>query len=134
MNALAGLGLWNSVLVGFSYLWSHLRPIRPEVSLEDWVTNRFGRRLYRIFFKTYTEKVWGIPCHTISAQWAAQRIKGLSLWTAITSMLFGGLQARRQGDRSRRSSTSSSIRGYGPGMMWEKFAREIERLGALRSS
>ncbi len=61
MNALMGLGLWNSGLVGLSYMWSHIRPIRPEVSLEDWVTNRFGRRLYRIFFKTYTEKVWGMP-------------------------------------------------------------------------
>ena len=62
------------------------------------MSNRFGRRLYRIFFKTYTEKVWGIPCHTISAQWAAQRIKGLSLWTAVTSMLFGGF---KRGDKAQ---------------------------------
>jgi protoporphyrinogen oxidase len=112
MNALAGLGLWNSGLVGLSYLWSHLRPIRPEVSLEDWVTNRFGRRLYRIFFKTYTEKVWGIPCHTISAQWAAQRIKGLSLWTAVTSMLLG--RFRRDRTKIKTLIESSSTRD-GPG-------------------
>src|SRR3982750_4879806 len=92
MNALFGLGIWNAVLAAASYVWSHVRPIRPEVSVEDWVSNRFGRRLYRIFFKTYTEKVWGIPCNTISAQWAAQRIKGLSLWTAVTSMVFGRFQ------------------------------------------
>ena len=101
MNALFGLGFWNAFLIGLSYLWSHIRPITPEVSLEDWVSNRFGRRLYRIFFKTYTEKVWGIPCHTISAQWAAQRIKGLSLWTAVTSMLFGRFK-RAARARSRR--------------------------------
>jgi protoporphyrinogen oxidase len=89
MNALFGLGLWNAFLAALSYLWVHIKPIRPEVSVEDWVSNRFGRRLYQTFFKTYTEKVWGIPCSTIGAQWAAQRIKGLSLWTAVTSMLFG---------------------------------------------
>jgi len=89
MNALFGLGIGNAILVTLSYLWAHLRPIRPEVSFEDWVTNRFGGRLYRMLFKTYTEKVWGIPCRTLSAQWAAQRIKGLSLWTAITSMQIG---------------------------------------------
>ncbi len=72
-----------------SYLWIQVQPIRPEVSFEDWVSNRFGRRLYRIFFKTYTEKVWGIPCNRIGAQWAAQRIKGLSLFTAVVNMLFG---------------------------------------------
>ncbi len=129
MNALAGLGLWNSALVGFSYLWSHLRPIRPEVSLEDWVTNRFGRRLYRTFFKTYTEKVWGIPCHTISAQWAAQRIKGLSLWTAITSMLFGGF---KRGDKGQIKTLIEEFEypRHGPGMMWEKFAREIAARGS----
>ncbi len=129
MNALMGLGLWNSALVGASYMWSHIRPIHPEVSLEDWVTNRFGRRLYRMFFKTYTEKVWGIPCHRISAQWAAQRIKGLSLWTAITSMLFGGF---KRGDKSQIKTLIEEFEypRHGPGMMWEKFARELAAKGA----
>ena len=129
MNALLGLGLWNSGLVGLSYMWSHIRPIHPEVSLEDWVTNRFGRRLYRIFFKTYTEKVWGIPCHTISAQWAAQRIKGLSLWTAITSMLFGRF---KRGDKSQIKTLIEEFEypRHGPGMMWEKFARELAAKGS----
>jgi protoporphyrinogen oxidase len=128
MNALFGLGLWNAFLIGLSYLWSHIRPIRPEVSLEDWVSNRFGRRLYRIFFKTYTEKVWGIPCNTITAQWAAQRIKGLSLWTAVTSMLFGNFM--RKGNKQIKTLIEEfEYPRYGPGMMWEKFHAEVERLG-----
>jgi protoporphyrinogen oxidase len=128
MNALFGLGLGNAILIGLSYLWSHLRPIRPEVSLEDWVTNRFGRRLYRIFFKTYTEKVWGIPCHTITAQWAAQRIKGLSLWTAVTSMLFGRF-TRKGANQIKTLIEEFEYPRYGPGMMWEKFHAEVTRLG-----
>jgi protoporphyrinogen oxidase len=128
MNALFGLGIWNGLLIGGSYLWSHLRPIRPEVSVEDWVTNRFGRRLYRMFFKTYTEKVWGIPCDKITAQWAAQRIKDLSLWTAVTSMLFG--RFKRRGARQIKTLIEEfEYPRYGPGMMWEKFHVEVERLG-----
>ncbi len=128
MNALFGLGIWNAFLVGLSYLWSHIRPIRPEVSLEDWVSNRFGRRLYRIFFKTYTEKVWGIPCHAISAQWAAQRIKGLSLWTAVISMLFGRF-GRGAGKQIKTLVDEFEYPRLGPGMMWEKFHAEVARLG-----
>jgi protoporphyrinogen oxidase len=128
MNALFGLGLWNGMLIGFSYLWSHLRPIKPEVSVEDWVTNRFGRRLYRMFFKTYTEKVWGIPCDRITAQWAAQRIKGLSLWTAVTSMLFGRF-SRKGAKQIKTLIDEFEYPRYGPGMMWEKFHVEVERLG-----
>ncbi len=128
MNALFGLGLWNAFLIGLSYVWSHIKPIKPEVSLEDWVSNRFGRRLYRIFFKTYTEKVWGIPCDKITAQWAAQRIKGLSLWTAVTSMLFG--RFRRKGKTQIKTLIEEfEYPRYGPGMMWEKFHAEVERLG-----
>jgi protoporphyrinogen oxidase len=128
MNALFGLGFWNAFLIGLSYVWAHLHPIRPEVSLEDWVSNRFGRRLYRIFFKTYTEKVWGIPCHTITAKWAAQRIKGLSLWTAVTSMLFGRF-TRKGGAQIKTLIEEFEYPRYGPGMMWEKFHVEVERLG-----
>ena len=127
MNALFGLGIWNAFLAALSYFWSHIRPIRPEVSVEDWVSNRFGRRLYRIFFKTYTEKVWGIPCHTISAQWAAQRIKGLSLWTAVTSMLFGRFQ--RGNKKIKTLIDEFEYPRYGPGMMWKKFQEEILRRG-----
>jgi protoporphyrinogen oxidase len=126
LNALFGLGLGNAVLALGSYVWSHLHPITPEVSVEDWVSNRFGRRLYRIFFKTYTEKVWGIPCSALSATWAAQRIKGLSLWTAITSMFFGRFR-----DKTRIKTLIDEFEypRYGPGMMWQKFHAEVERLG-----
>ena len=102
MNALFGLGVWNAVPRRSSATsGSASRPIRPEVSFEDWVSNRFGRRLYSIFFKTYTEKVWGIPCSKISAEWAAQRIKGLRS-TAITNMLFAAARTRADRGRSRR--------------------------------
>ena len=125
-NALFGLGFWNAMLAGFSYVWSHVRPIRPEVSVEDWVSNRFGRRLYRIFFKTYTEKVWGIPCSSISAQWAAQRIKGLSLWTAITNALFGRF---KRGAQIKTLIDEFEYPRHGPGMMWERFQTEVVRHG-----
>jgi protoporphyrinogen oxidase len=98
------------------------------VSLEDWVTNRFGRRLYRIFFKTYTEKVWGIPCDTLSAQWAAQRIKGLSLWTAVTSMLFGRFM-NRGGKQIKTLIEEFEYPRLGPGQMWDRFRDAVEARG-----
>jgi protoporphyrinogen oxidase len=128
MNALFGLGIGNAIRAVASYLWSHVRPIRPEVSVEDWVSNRFGRHLYRIFFKTYTEKVWGIPCNTISAQWAAQRIKGLSLWTAVTSMLLGPF--RRGSKKIKTLIDEFEYPRYGPGMMWDRFHEEVIKRGA----
>jgi protoporphyrinogen oxidase len=125
MNALFGLGLGTSALVLGSYLASRLRPIQPEVSFEDWVTNRFGARLYRIFFKTYTEKVWGVPCRSSGAQWAAQRIQGLSLATAIRQMLFG-----RRGARHIKTLIEEfEYPRLGPGMMWEAFRQRIEARG-----
>jgi protoporphyrinogen oxidase len=128
MNALRGLGIGNAFLVLLSYLWIRLKPIRPEVSFEDWVSNRFGRRLYTIFFKTYTEKVWGIPCNRIGAQWAAQRIKGLSLFTAIVNMLFKG--GKRGGDKQIKTLIEEfEYPRLGPGMMWEAFQADVERLG-----
>ena len=87
-NAITGLGLAEAVRIILSYFASRVNPHPAEDNLEQWVTNRFGDRLYRIFFKTYTEKVWGIPCEQLGAQWAAQRIKGLSLLTAVVNMLF----------------------------------------------
>ena len=96
------------------------------MSLEDWVSNRFGRRLFHIFFKTYTEKVWGIPCNTISAQWAAQRIKGLSLVTAVLNMLRGN---RGGGDQIKTLIEEFEYPRLGPGMMWEAFAADVDRNG-----
>ncbi len=127
MNALFGLGVWNAVRVMTSYVSIRLRPIRPEVSVEDWVSNRFGRRLYETFFKTYTEKVWGVPCNELGAQWAAQRIRGLSLRVAVMDALFG----RFKGDKSKVKTLIDQFEypRLGPGMMWEAFQQELARRG-----
>src|SRR5215510_8859631 len=87
-NALFGLGIGNSFLILASYIRAWLFPIKNETTFEDWVSNRFGRRFFETFFKTYTEKVWGIPCSKLSKEWAAQRIRGLSLKRALKSALL----------------------------------------------
>jgi protoporphyrinogen oxidase len=125
VEALLGLGVGNALLVLLSYLRRRLWPTRPERTFEDWVSNRFGTRLYRIFFKTYTEKVWGIPCDRISAQWAAQRIKGLSLWTAVRSAVF----RRKAGSTIKTLTEEFEYPRFGPGQMWERFRREVEARG-----
>jgi protoporphyrinogen oxidase len=127
LNALGNLGVFTSLGVLASYLWIKLFPIRPEVSFADWVSNRFGRRLFDIFFRTYTEKVWGIPCSRIGAQWAAQRIKGLSLRTAILHMI-----GRRRAGGPGAIKTLIDEFEYprlGPGMMWEAFRARVEDTG-----
>ena len=118
-NTLFNLGIIESALIILSYLKVRIWPLREETTFEQWVINRFGERLYKTFFKTYTEKVWGIPCSEIQADWAAQRIKGLSLTTAIINALFGS------------NDTKTLIKEFdypalGPGMMWEKFAEAVE--------
>jgi len=120
-NALSGLGLLQSILVVLSYLRWQLFPYRHEDTFEQWVTNRFGRRLFLTFFKTYTEKVWGIPCSSLKAEWAAQRIKDLSLKTAVMNMFF-----------KPRRTIKTLIEEFdyprlGPGMMWNAVKQEIER-------
>lgn len=128
INALRGLGLLRSIGIVTSYVIAQMRPIHPEVSFEDWVTNRFGKRLYRTFFKTYTEKVWGIPCTALSARWAAQRIMGLSLASAIVNMVAPNLN-RRSGKTIKTLIDEFEYPRLGPGMMWEAFANEVEKLG-----
>jgi protoporphyrinogen oxidase len=128
VDALAKLGILRSIAILWSCLWIKIRPIHPEVSFEDWVTNRFGRRLFRTFFETYTEKVWGIPCRSISARWAAQRIQGLSLKTAVIHMLAPWLN-RRPGRQVTTLVDEFEYPRLGPGMMWEAFAARIEQLG-----
>jgi protoporphyrinogen oxidase len=117
------LGPVESIRIGLSYLRARLFPIRPEESFAQWVTNRFGFRLYSIFFKTYTEKVWGISCDEIRADWAAQRIRGLSLPVAVLNALTAGWV-----------ETKSLIQTfhypvYGPGMMWEACQAAVEQQG-----
>jgi len=123
LNALAGLGICQAILVVLSYLRWQIRPHKHEDTFEQWVTNRFGYRLFSIFFKTYTEKVWGIPCSELRAEWAAQRIKGLSLKTVLLSMFL---------KPQRTIKTLIEEFDYprlGPGMMWQAVAGEIEDKG-----
>jgi protoporphyrinogen oxidase len=121
-NALFNLGLWESLCIVLSFCRWKLFPYRVEETFEQWVTNRFGRRLYRLFFKTYTEKVWGIPCSEIRAEWAAQRIKGLSLWTAVRNALVGVREVRSL-------INEFDYPALGPGMMWERFRDRIAARG-----
>lgn len=128
-EALRNLGLLESLRCVSSYLWARVFPIPSPRSFEDWVTNHFGQRLFRMFFKTYTEKVWGMDCREISADWAAQRIKGLSLMTAICSAVFPG---RKPTQRQAEIKTLIGWFRYprlGPGMMWEAAARKMVAAG-----
>lgn len=127
-NALLGLGIWNSALIFLSYLRAQLFPEKPEETFEQWISNRFGKRLYRIFFKTYTEKVWGIPCNQIMAEWAAQRIKGLSLLAAVKNALIQ--QQQSKGDVIKTLIDAFDYPEFGPGMMWETVKGIVERDGS----
>ncbi len=128
LEALRNLGFLESARCVASYMYARLRPVRPVQSFEDWVSNAFGRRLFGIFFRTYTEKVWGMSCGEISADWAAQRIKGLSLSKAVLSALL----PRRRAGRAQTVKTLISTFRYprlGPGMMWEAAASHIAAAG-----
>lgn len=124
-NALSGLGVWNTLGVVASYLNGRVFPSREETNLEQWVSNRFGRRLYEIFFKTYTEKVWGVPCTEISAEWAAQRIQNLSLWSAIVS----ATSLNRRSKEIRTLIHEFQYPRLGPGQMWDAFRDRVEAYG-----
>ena len=114
-----------------SYTHARVHPRTPEQSLEDFLVNRFGRELYLTFFKDYTEKVWGVPCSAISAEWGAQRIKGLNVSRALLNALRAPL--RRIGVAGGPTNTSLIERflypKYGPGQMWETVAEKVRRLG-----
>lgn len=126
LNTLTNLGMIESLLILLSYFKAKLWPFPEERTFEQWVVNRFGQRLYETFFKTYTEKVWGIPCPTIRADWAAQRIMDLSLTTAVSKALFGS------GFGSGNVKSLIDEFHYpvlGPGMMWQRFREAVERHG-----
>lgn len=127
MNALFGLGFFTSFLCGLSYLKARVFPIRPEKSFADWVSNRFGKKLFLIFFKTYTEKVWGMSCDDISADWAAQRIKGLSLFSAVWNAI---MPKRKGGEVVKTLIDTFQYPRLGPGMMWEKTRDDIREAGS----
>lgn len=128
-EALIKLGIVRSTLCVLSWLKAKLFPVRNPNNFEDWVSNQFGKRLFNTFFKSYTEKVWGMSCKEISADWAAQRIKGLSLGSAIKNAL---IPQRYNGDRSKVIKTLINSFRYprkGPGMMWEVCAEKTKAMG-----
>ena len=126
------LGIIEALKIGLSYGAAHLNSRSPEITLEDFLINRFGNRLYRTFFKSYTEKVWGVPCHEISAEWGAQRIKGLSIAKAIGHALAKPF--RNSTDAAQKETETSLIERFlypkfGPGQMWEEVARQVSERG-----
>jgi protoporphyrinogen oxidase len=132
-GTLRKLGAVRTVRCGFSYLRSALLPQREERTLEDFLINRFGRQLYLTFFKSYTEKVWGVPCHEISAEWGAQRIKGLSLKGVAVHFLKKTFARGHSGDIAQKQTETSLIERflypkYGPGQLWEH-AADLVRAG-----
>jgi protoporphyrinogen oxidase len=133
-TTLGNLGLVRTFRVGMSYLKSRVSQIRPEKSLEDFLINRFGRELYLTFFKSYTEKVWGMSCDEISAEWGAQRIKGLSLTTAVKHFLKKSLGGSANKDVKQKGTDTSLIERfmypkYGPGQLWEHVAGLVQGTG-----
>ncbi len=124
-NALFGMGLFGSMAILGSYVKSRILPHKKEETFEEWVSNSFGKRLYQIFFRTYTEKLWGIPCSEIGAEWAKERIGGVSLFSAIAHAFLGRA-------KSGKGILTSEFRYpvLGPGMMYEAMKTEIERMGS----
>ena len=135
-NTLGKLGPVRTVKIAISYAASLLHKTLPEKTLEQFFINRFGRELYLTFFKSYTEKVWGVPCDKISAEWGAQRIKGLSITTAVAHFLktaFGKKQAPTS-DISQKGTETSLIEKFmypklGPGQLWEYVAEDVKTHG-----
>jgi len=131
-TTLGNLGATYAAAVGASYLKARLAPRSPEVTLEDFLVNRFGDKLYRTFFKDYTEKVWGVPCAAISAEWGAQRIKGLSVTKALRHALAKPF--RPTSDTAQKGTETSLIERFlypklGPGQMWEEAAERVAASG-----
>ncbi|MBV9411097.1 MAG: NAD(P)/FAD-dependent oxidoreductase [Acidimicrobiia bacterium] len=124
-NALKNLGIWEAFLCVMSYLWARIHPPKDQSTLEGWIVARFGRRLYGHFFKTYNEKLWGVPVNKLPADFAAQRIKNLSLFNAVVNALMP--------KRNQKAITSLieefQYPKYGPGMMWERCTELVEALG-----
>ena len=133
LDTISALGVFETFLLGLSYLRAAVFPLRPEKNLEDFFINRFGRRLYATFFKSYTEKVWGIPCDRISAEWGAQRVKGLSIYRALAHMAKS-LRPKAKSDVSQKDTETSLIEKFlypkfGPGQMWDQAASRVKAGG-----
>ncbi len=131
-DTLQKLGLARTTRIGLSYIQAVIRPIRNEQNLEQFFINRFGKELYKTFFQAYTEKVWGIPCDKISAEWGAQRVKGLSITKAVAHYVRK-LRGNKQ-DLAQKESETSLIEQFlypklGPGQLWEEVARQVKEMG-----
>ncbi len=132
LNTIRNLGIYRMAKIGFSYMKRVLFPIRPEETLEDFFINRFGYELYTTFFKSYTEKVWGVSCGDISAEWGAQRIKGLSITRTLLHILKKLVPGRKH--LSQKDTETSLIEQFlypkfGPGQMWDTAAEKIRENG-----
>ena len=133
-DTLRKLGAARTLRAGLSYMRSAMLPHRQERSLEDFLINRFGRELYETFFRSYTEKVWGVPCAEIGAEWGAQRIKGLSLHGVVAHFLIKTLHSRKSNDIAQKQTQTSLIEKFlypkfGPGQLWEHVADLVCRNG-----
>ena len=124
MDVVKKLGPVELIRAGLSYLWAAAKPKGREDNFEQWVSNRFGKRLYQHFFKTYTEKVWGVPTTELRSEWAAQRIKGLSFFSAAKAAFFGN-----KGNKIKSLISEFHYPRFGPGQMWETMADEIIAAG-----
>ena len=127
LNALRNLGLWEAFLCGLSYVWARVHGPSDESNYENWLVRRFGWRLYRTFFKTYTEKVWGVPVSEMPADWAAQRVKNLDLRKAVVNAI---LPKRGQTEITTLIEEFQYPK-YGPGMMWEVCADKVQAAGGI---
>jgi len=138
VDTLSKLGLPRTLGILFSYLRARIFPRRNERSLEDFLINRFGSRLYRIFFKDYTEKVWGVACEDIPAEWGAQRIKGVSVSKAIAHAFRSALGKKEKGIAQKHTETSQIERfmypKFGPGQLWEEVARQVRAMEVRSAS
>lgn len=135
VDTLRKLGLLRTLAILMSYTKSQLFPRKPEKSLEDFLINRFGVKLYLLFFKDYTEKVWGVPCKDISAEWGAQRIKGVSISKAIQHAAQTMIKKKKTTDIAQKDTETSLIEQFlypalGPGQLWEKVAQQVQEMGA----
>jgi len=124
LTTITNLGFVRMMRIGISYLGSMVFPRRPECSLEDFLINRFGKELYKTFFKDYTEKVWGVPCHEISAEWGAQRIKGLSIMAAMAHAIRSLIKKDAQATKTSLIEKFLYPR-LGPGQLWETVAERV---------
>ncbi|AXY74753.1 hypothetical protein D3H65_12505 [Paraflavitalea soli] len=138
IDTLRKLGLGRTLAILFSYLRAQLLPRKPEKNLEDFMVNRFGQVLYKMFFRDYTEKVWGVPCNEISAEWGAQRIKGVSISKAIAHAVkeITRKKNKSSGDLAQKDTETSLIEQFlypklGPGQLWEEVARQVEAMGGI---